>query len=342
MKIVVLAGGLSTEREVSLMSGTGVYNALKSKGHDVVMLDVYLGYEGEGVDDIFHVDKDWAADVKPIGSEEPDLDKFKALRKDGGKCFFGPNVIEICKQADVVFLALHGANGEDGRVQAAFELYGIPFTGTDYVSSAICIDKSLSREMLISGGIPMAKGYSIKVGEGFKDMPYPQVIKAANGGSSVGVYIVNNDKERDEAVKNASKFDETLVVEQFIKGREFSCGVIDGKALPIVEIAPKDGFYDFANKYQAQKTKDTCPANLSESKTKELQDICEKAYAVLRIKSYARIDFMMDEDENLYCLEANTLPGMTPTSLLPMEAKAMGMDYPDLCEKLIEVSMKNN
>lgn len=340
MKIVVLAGGLSTEREVSLMSGLGVYNALKSKGHEVVMLDVYLGYDGENVSDIFSVNKDWGENVKAIGSSEPNLEAFKKLRKDGGKTFFGPNVIEICKQADVVFLALHGANGEDGKIQATLELYGIPFTGTDYVSSAICLDKSLSREMLVSHGIPMAKGYSIRIGEPFKELSFPQVIKASNGGSSVGVYIVNNESERDEAVKNASKFDSVIVVEEFIKGREFSCGIIDGKALPVVEIAPKEGFYDFANKYQAQKTKDTCPANLSEEKTKELQGLCEKAYKALRIKSYARIDFMMDENENLYCLEANTLPGMTPTSLLPMEAKEIGIDYPELCEKLIEVSLK--
>lgn len=340
MKIVVLAGGMSTERDVSLMSGMGVYKALKSKGHEVALIDVFLGYEGEGIDNIFAVDKDWTQGIGDIKIENPDLDKIKALRKDGGKCFFGPNVIDICKQADVVFLALHGANGEDGRLQATFELMGIPYTGTDYISSAICMDKALTKEFFVNNGVPTAKGYSIKVDEDIKDMPYPQIVKVNTGGSSVGVYIVNNDDEMKNALKEAAKFDNRVVIEQFIKGREFTCGVIDGKALPIVEIMPKEGFYDYVNKYQSGKTKDECPANLSAEKTKEIQAAAEQVFKVLRLSAYARIDFMMDEEENIYCLEANTLPGMTPLSLLPQEAAATGIDYPELCEKLIEVSLK--
>lgn len=341
MKIVVLAGGTSTEREVSLMSGTGVYNALKSKGHQVVMIDVYLGYEGEKADDIFSLEYDWTKDVKPIDASDPDPVKFKALRKNESRSFFGPNVLKICEQADVVFMALHGANGEDGRIQATLELMGIPFTGTDYLSSAICMDKSLTKELLVANGVPMAKGYGMSVDEEPKDMPFPQIVKASNGGSSVGVYIVNNESELKEAIKNASALDKRVVVEQFIKGREFTCGIIDGEPLPIVEIAPKEGFYDFANKYQSGRTEDICPAPISKEKTEEIHRLTKKAFEVLRLSSYARIDFMMDEEENVYCLEANTLPGMTPLSLLPMEAKAMGIDYPELCEKLINVSLKN-
>lgn len=341
MNIVVLAGGTSTEREVSLITGKGVYEALKSKGHKVVLIDVYLGVENVDVDKVFDDTRDWAAGIEAIAANEPDIEKFKALRKDGGKCFFGPNVIEICQKADVVFMGLHGANGEDGRIQATLDLYGIPYTGTDYISSAICMDKGITKKFFNMAGIPNAKGYDMNLDEDFKEIGYPVVVKVSTGGSSVGTYICKDRAEVDHALNEAKKFDDKVVVEEFIKGREFTCGVVDGKALPIVEIAPKVGFYDFANKYQAGQTNDICPAVLPEDKTLEIQRTAEEAYKVLKIKNYARIDFMMNEKGDIFCLEANTLPGMTPTSLLPMEAAAVGIDYPSLCEKLIEISLRN-
>lgn len=340
MKIVVLAGGTSTERNISLVSGSGIYKALKSKGHDVVLVDVYLGYDGDGADNIFAIDCDWTDGIDAKATEEPDLEKFRSLRSDGGKCFFGPNVIDICRQADVVFMALHGANGEDGKIQATLELLGVPFTGTDYLTSGICMDKALTKKLFDAYGIPNAKGYSIDVDKEPIDIGFPAIVKVNTGGSSVGVYIVNNMDEMKDAFVKAKAYDKKVVVEQFIKGREFTCGIIDGKALPIVEIAPKQGFYNLENKYQAGATSEVCPAPISAEKTAEIQAITEKVFKELGLKSYARIDFMMDEAEKVYCLEVNTLPGMTPTSLLPQEAAAVGMDYPSLCEKLIEVSMK--
>lgn len=341
MKIVVLAGGTSTERNISLVSGKGIYNALKTKGHQVVLVDVFLGVEVDDISKVFESDRDWAADINAVATEEPDIEKVKALRADGGKCFFGPNVLEICKQADVAFMALHGANGEDGRIQATLELLGVPFTGTDYLTSAICMDKALTKKLFNANGIPNAKGYDADVNDEPTDIGFPAVVKVNTGGSSVGVYIVNDMKEMKEAFEKARKYDNRVVVEQFISGRELTCGIIDGKALPIVEIAPKEGFYDLSNKYKAGATVEVCPAPISREKTEEIQRITEKVFDELHLKSYARIDFMMDQDENVYCLEVNTLPGMTPTSLLPQEAAVLGMDYPALCEKLIEVSMKS-
>lgn len=340
MKVVVLAGGTSTERDVSLITGTGVYKALKSKGHEVVLIDVYLGYEGDDAENIFSVDKDWSEGIKAVSTKNPDIAEVIKLRKDGGKSFFGPNVIKICEQADVVFMGLHGANGEDGKVQATLELLGIPFTGTDYLSSAIAMDKALSKEIMVAHNIPTPVGYSITIGDELKENNYPMVVKVNNGGSSVGVYMVNNDDEMNKALVDAKQYSDKVVIEQFIKGREFTCGVIDGKALPIVEIAPHEGFYDYKNKYQAGSTNEQCPADLSDELTKKIQDAAEAVFKALRLRAYARIDVMMDEDNNIYCLEANTLPGMTPTSLLPQEAAAIGMDYATLCEKLIEVSLK--
>ncbi len=335
MKVAVLAGGTSTERDVSLISGKMVSKALKENGHKVVMVDVYLGIEGD-VSDIFEKDFDFEKMGNGITAIDPDIDKIKALRKDGGKEFFGPNVLNICRMADAVFMALHGQNGEDGKIQATLELLGIPYTGTDAVSSAMCMDKGITKDIFYANNVPTPKGILIKKGENENDkVPYPCIVKATCGGSSVGVSIANNDKEYETAKAEAFKYDPEAVVEQFIKGREFSVGVLKGKALPVIEIAPKEGFYDYKNKYQAGSTIETCPALISEAKTKEMQMLAERAFKALRIKNYARMDFMMDGDENLYCLEANTLPGMTPTSLMPQEAAVIGMDYNALCEELL-------
>lgn len=335
MKIVVLAGGTSTEREVSLSSGGMIYRALKKNGHQAVLLDVYLGYEGE-IDDIFEREADWAAQIGAVSEENPDLEAVRALRKDGGKSFFGPNVLAVCGMADVVFMALHGANGEDGKIQACFELMGIPYTGTDFVSSAMAMDKGITKDIFRAYGIPTPVGFRLKLGETETEkVVFPCIVKACCGGSSVGVCIAGDESEYERAKQEAFRYDSEVIVEQYIKGREFSVGVMDGKALPVIEIAPRQGFYDYKNKYQAGSTVETCPAELSREKTRELQDIAERVFAALRMKSYARMDFRMSEEGEIFCLEANTLPGMTPTSLLPQEAAVLGIDFPELCERIL-------
>ena len=340
MKIVVLAGGLSTERDVSFSSGSMVYKALKQNGHKVILLDVYLGYEGE-TEGIFEKDVDWAAEIGAVTEENPDLEAVRKLRKDGGRNFFGPNVAALCQEADVVFLALHGENGENGKVQAALDLMGVRYTGTDYLSSAICMDKGLTKDMFALFGVPTPAGIKLKKQEDDpKTVPFPCVVKACCGGSSVGVAMANDETEYEAAKEEAFKYDDEVVIEQYIKGRELSVGVMDGKALPVIEIAPLHGFYDYKNKYQAGSTVETCPAVLSEEKTKEMQACAEKAFEVLRLKNYARMDFMMNEAEEIFCLEANTLPGMTPTSLLPQEAAAAGISFGELCEMIIAAALR--
>ncbi len=340
MKIVVLAGGTSTERDVSLVSGSMIYKALKKNGHQAILLDVYLGYEGD-VENIFDKDVDWAAQISAVSENKPDLETIKAMRTDGGKSFFGPNVLALCQSADAVFMALHGANGEDGKIQACFELLGIPYTGTDAVSSAMAMDKGISKDIFYAHNIPTPAGICLKKGEQEqRKVPYPCIVKACCGGSSVGVSIARNDEEYEAAKKEAFRYDDEVVVEQYIAGREFSVGVMDGKALPVIEIAPKQGFYDYKNKYQAGSTVETCPAELSQEKTVEMQQIAERVYQALRLKNYARMDFMMSEEGELFCLEANTLPGMTPTSLLPQEAAAVGISFEELCEKILQYATR--
>lgn len=341
------------ERDVSLSSGSKIYKALRERGHQVVLLDAFLGYDGEDIEEIFEKDHDWAAEIGHISEESPDIEQIKALRPDWKKNFFGPNVISVCQAADVVFMGLHGENGENGRIQACFDLMGICYTGTDYVSSALCMDKGLAKELFAFHGVPTPYGIRLKKGElephlerreqqAEKEVPLPLVVKACCGGSSVGVYMVSGEEEYEKALREAFQYDEEVIIEQYIKGREFSVGVMDGRALPVIEIAPLQGFYDYKNKYQAGSAVETCPAEIPEEKTKEMQRWAEKVFKVLRLKNYARMDFMMDEESRLFCLEANTLPGMTPTSLLPQEAAAEGVSYGELCEKIIEAALRGD
>lgn len=339
MKVVVLAGGTSPERDVSLSTGKMIYKALKNKGHKAVLLDVYLGYEGDTTN-LFDIEKDWAVGIGNIGIDNPDINQIKAIRKGNPDHFFGPNVLNICDMADIVFLALHGENGEDGRIQAAFDLMGIKYTGTDFASSSIAMNKAISKELFAYYDIPTPMGIYVRKGEKYNWNHYPCVVKVNNGGSSVGVSIVHSPKDMDAAFENALLYGDEVIIEQYIKGREFSVGVIDGKALPVIEISPITGFYDYKNKYQAGNAIETCPADLDEVLSKKMQDIAVRVFEALRLKTYARMDFLMNDKNEIFCLEANTLPGMTPTSLLPQEAKAVGIDFEELCDMIIDISLK--
>ena len=347
MNIVVLAGGLSTERDVSLITGNKVANALRKNGHNVILLDVFLGYLNEDADisNIFEISKEVSAKADGIKENAPDIEEVKAMREGKSANFFGPNVIKICSMADIVFMALHGENGENGKVQAVFDLFGIKYTGSGYLSSALAMDKKISKKLFIESHIPTPDGIELnKNSESDKakldKITYPCVVKPCSGGSSVGVSIVNCKEELDKALKDAFSYEEEILIEKYIKGREFSVGVINNKALPIIEIAPIEGFYDYKNKYKAGSAEETCPANLDENITHKMQKYAEEVCKVLGLNTYARMDFLLDKDNNMYCLEANTLPGMTPTSLLPQEAKAIGMSFEELCEKIIEISLK--
>lgn len=347
MNIVVLAGGLSTERDVSFKTGDMVSKALRENGHQVILLDVFMGYsdKAEDLTGIFERSEEISIQVSNIPEQAPDLAKVKAQRKDQSDCFFGPNVIELCRMADIVFMALHGENGENGKIQATFDLFGIRYTGSGYLSSALAMDKGMAKQMFISNGIPTPQGIALKK-ENRKDsaaelgLKFPCVVKPCCGGSSIGVSIVRTEDEFKAALDEAFHWEDNLVIEEYIQGREFSVGVIDYKALPIIEIAPVEGFYDYKNKYKAGSAVETCPAVLPEDVTKKMQHYAERVAEVLGLDTYSRTDFLLNDKNEIFCLEANTLPGMTPTSLLPQEANVVGMNFNQLCEKLIEISMR--
>ena len=343
MKIVVLCGGTSTERDVSLVTGREVCKALRSKGHKAVLIDVFIGHEGINTKE--YLDEDFVIEneLEYIKDKAKDLENLKKSRKE----FFGPNVLELCKEADCVFMGLHGACGEDGKVQATFDLLGIKYTGADYLESAMAMDKAVTRKIFASDNVPMAKGYKINKNEEIiypasKNVKYPVVVKPNCGGSSIGVYFADNDEEYKEALDNAFAYEDTLIVEERVIGREFSIGVIGYEAYPIIEIIMGEGeAYDYSNKYNGT-TLEVCPAEVDEKIGKKMQEAAVLAAKSLGLNTYCRVDVLLDEEGNCYCLEANTLPGMTPTSLLPQEDKANGMDYPELCEHLIEVSINKN
>lgn len=347
MKIVVLAGGLSTERDVSLASGAGICRTLRERGHAAFLLDVYLGfpYDADKLEEVFTLPNAGLEIAEGIKTTEPDLVAVKASREDSSDCFLGPNVIDICRLADIVFMGLHGDVGENGKLQATFDILGIKYTGPNYLGSALAMDKGIAKKIFRMSGVPTPLGTVLE--KEHKDsslvelgLSLPVVVKPCAGGSSIGVYIVHTEEEYREAIEKSFLLEDEVVVEPYIKGREFAVGILDGKALPVIEIIPKTGFFDYANKYQAGCTEEICPALIEDEIAEKMQRATERAFAALKLDIYSRADFLLDEKGDIYCLEMNTLPGMTATSLLPQEAKAAGMEYGELCEFIIQKSLE--
>ena len=286
---------------------------------------------------LFDAGIDWTASIRDIAEQAPDIEQVKALRP-GYRSLLGPNVLELCKLCDIVFLGLHGSNGEDGRIQALFDLMGIRYTGTGHTGSALSMDKNITKQMFRCFGIPTPPGITVRKGDPVEipeEIGFPCMVKTCCGGSSVGVFGLK------EALQEAFSYEDRVIIERCIIGREFSVAVVEGRALPIIEIAPLSGFYDYKNKYQAGSTIETCPADLPGNLTARMQKHAEEACAAVGIEGYARVDFMLDERSGEdYALEVNTLPGMTPVSLLPQEAAALGYSFAQLCEWILQVSLK--
>ena len=339
MKIVVLCGGLSNERDVSITSGSCVARSLRERGHSVVLLDMFLGYGGDCSDPTKLFDEQQQDLRYSVGEETPDI---ASLIASGDGSRLGKNVISICRAADIVFLALHGEDGEDGKIQATLDMYGVKYTGSGYLGSALAMNKELSKTLFNAAGIPTAPAITVRKGEGIQASPWiPCVVKPCSGGSSVGTSIVRTQEEFSAALEFAFKYEDDVLVEKYIKGRELTVGVMDGKAMPSIEIVLKNGWYDYKNKYQAGFAEEICPAPISAEDEERLGRLAERVSKALMVDVYCRADFIMDDDDGeIYCLEANTLPGMTPTSLVPQMAAEQGMSYGELCEKIITLSMR--
>ncbi len=342
MNIVVLAGGLSSERDVSLTSGTLICNALRRAGHKAILVDLFFGAEEVPGDilETFNVSGQMEPYKVPLLA--PDIDKIKAMRPDSGYGDIGKNVLPLCKAADIVFMGLHGDIGENGKLQAIFDVMGIKYTGSGYLGSALAMNKNVTKQLFDHVGICNPKGrlYTKADMEDIAKFPLPCIVKPNAGGSSIGITRAATLAELKSAAQEALRYEGEVLVEQFIEGREFTCGILGERALPLVEIIPNEGFYDYEHKYQAGITKEVCPAELDEENTKKIQEIALKVHKTLGLCVYSRVDFILGKDGGIYCLEANTLPGMTPTSLIPQEAKAVGISYEQLCEEIIKLSLE--
>ena len=344
MKILVLAGGLSPERNVSLSSGAMVCQALRDRGHQAALVDLFFGLDGQQGDGAALYTAVIPEQFKRVDSQAPDLAQVRARRQEGGPSAIGPGVLELCAGADVVFLALHGACGEDGRIQAALDLLGVPYTGAGCLSSAIAMDKDMTKRLVAGQVRTPAWETATVTADNLEALAertaLPAVVKPIASGSSVGVYIVRTRQELRRALEESARLGGRTVIEQYIQGRELSVAVLGDRALPSIEIIPKTGFYDYANKYQPGATREVCPAPIPEEWEKAVGDAALAAFRAIGLSVYARADFIVTEDGTPYFLEINTLPGMTPTSLVPQEAAAVGIDYGTLCETIIRRSLE--
>lgn len=337
MKIVVLAGGLSPERDVSLTSGALIANALIENGNQVCLLDLYIGEDlsDKTIDDLFFTREDGKKFQYSVPRQAPDLAQLKRDYGQGEKKI-GPNVLKICMAADLVFMALHGDIGENGQLQATFDCFDIKYTGTGYGGSYLAMDKLIAKKLMSSAGIKNADWVLARQGHDLPEISLPCVVKPLNCGSSIGVSIVKSQGELDAALNYAFEYASDVLIEEYIPGRELQVGVLLGQALPVIEIIPQGGFYDYENKYQAGMALEICPAEIAPDKTEELQRLALAVHETLNLGSYSRVDFLMTPEGEIYCLEANTLPGMTPTSLLPQEAAAVGISYNQLCQMIAD------
>ena len=349
MKIVVLGGGISTERHVSLVTATSACKALRSLGHQAVFVDMFLGLADydKPLEEAF-LEPDGLCGNASIGKTAPDLEAVRMQRGADCRGRLGKNVLEICKLADCVFLGLHGADGEDGKIQAALELLSIPFTGSGSQASAIAMDKSVAKRIAVSYGIltPEWKEYTYKesdIDRLSERTEVPCVVKIVNGGSSIGVVLTETEEELRKALKSVLAYGNHIIVEKKITGREITVPVLDGKALSPIEIIPPDGeTFDYVAKYQSGKdgAAEICPADLTEKEESMLRERAEYVHQSLGLRVYSRSDFILDADGKAWFLEVNTLPGMTPNSLIPKAAAVEGLSYAELCDSIVKLSLE--
>lgn len=302
-KIVVVMGGPSSEGEVSRRSGTAILNALKSKNYNAVGLELV---------------------------PETFVDEIREMK------------------ADFVFNALHGKFGEDGIIQGTLEMLGIPYTSSGVCAAAVTMDKVATKRFFLAGDVPTPRSHTYfrfehkqrdLAEEIQKEFSIPVVVKAAAQGSSIGVVIVKDAKDLKDALNEAFKYDNAVLVEEYIKGRELTVAVYGNEekqeVLPIIEITTSEGWYDYVNKYKVGASQHIIPAPISDELTKEIHNIAKRAFAVCGCCGVARVDFMLSEDNNPYAIEVNTVPGMTETSLVPDAGRAAGIEFPELCQKIL-------
>ena len=349
LNIVVLAGGMSIERNMSLYTGYMISNELKALGHNVILLDSYMGYSDEElkITDAFKDPDKYSLDINYISDDLPDLWAVKKRRIYQSNSYFGPNVLQICNQSDLVFIALHGQDGENGKVQSTFDLLGIDYTGNDYSSSNKSSNKILTKNILTRNNIPTPKAYTILKGEDLNDptkngLKYPLIVKPNTFGIGVGVSAAINYEEFKKAAIEAFKWDDEVLIEEYITGREFAVSTLNKEALPVLEVLPlntKDAKVGMT--LSGVKAK-RCPANIDDNLKNKLQEYAVKASRLLGLDAYSKIDFIVDDNNDIFCLECESLPKLDKYAHLVVEANEANINYSMLCKKILEISLLKN
>jgi D-alanine-D-alanine ligase len=342
MKITVFMGGASAERNVSLASGVRIVDALRSRGHEVIAFDPSRG--------LMDAEAERKLREEAVGVEPPSLEALASTT--GGSFLPALERHPEVAGADVVFLALHGGQGEDGTLQALLDMAHIAYTGSGLLASALAMDKDLSKRLFRAAGVQTADWIMtpVSIAEVEKALGLPVVVKPSKQGSTVGLTVVKKREQFDAAVEEALRYDDEVMVEKFIPGREITVGVLGDQVFPVGEIKPKHEIYDYECKYTAGMAEEEFPANLTKAETEDVQRQALAAFRALKLGGCARIDFRLASSNDggvgkagkFYCLEVNTLPGMTELSLIPQGAAALGMSFADLCEEIVRLATVRN
>jgi D-alanine-D-alanine ligase len=332
MRITVLTGGTSAERDVALASAVQVIAALRSRGHEVAVVDTARGYIPES---------DEAGLLSGVvGTEPPSIARLQSLER--GLLLSGLANLAVVREADVLFLALHGGRGEDGTIQTLLEMVGVPYTGSGRLGSAMAMDKDISKRLFRAAGVPTADWVMAPAARAAVDRQFgwPVVVKPSKQGSTVGLSVVKKASEYEAAVTLARQYDDEVMIERFVPGRELTVGILEGRALAVGEIIPRHEIFDYECKYTPGMSQEIFPAELPAKTAEECGRLGVLAHEALKLGGYSRVDFRLTPAGELVCLEVNTLPGMTATSLMPQAASAVGITFPELCERICRVARR--
>jgi len=326
MRVTVLTGGTSAERDVAIASAVQVIAALRSRGHEVAVVDTARGYIPEA--------DERSLMSGEVGAAPPSVDQLHIL--EHGLLLSGLANLAAVREAEVLFLALHGGRGEDGTLQTLLEMVGVPYTGSGRLGSAMAMDKDVSKRLFRMAGVPTADWVMAPADRARidRDFGWPVVVKPSKQGSTVGLTVVKRAEDYEEAVVLARRYDDEVMIEAFVPGRELTVGVLEGRALAVGEIIPRHEIFDYECKYTPGMSQEIFPADLPAPLEAECRRLALLAHEALKLGGYSRVDFRLTPAGDLFCLEVNTLPGMTATSLMPQSARAVGMEFPELCERI--------
>ena len=330
MRVTVITGGATAERTVAFAGAAQIVEALRGRGHRVTAVDTVTGLLSP-VDEVRLL-------TTAVGRQPPavaELDERERAMLSNGLA-----ALAEVRDADVVFLCLHAGRGEGGTLQAVLDVIGVPYTGSGALASALAMDKDLAKRLFRAAGVPVPAWFMAPVApeDVTTALGWPVIVKPSKMGSSVGMTLVRNVEDLDAAVAQAGAYDDEVMAEQFIRGRELTVGIVGDVPLPVGEILPTHELFDYECKYTPGMSEEIFPARLDTALARQLQELALTAHRALKLGGYSRVDFRLSPEGDIFCLEANTLPGMTRTSLLPQAARAAGIDFPELCERICRLA----